>query len=62
MYPVEKVRKVLWSVPELAKVIVWAGDPKVLAGITMLAALGVLWTFWPRGEDDSMEEESADDQ
>lgn len=62
MYRVEKVRKVLWSVPELAKVIVWAGDPKVLGGITMLAALGVLWTFWPRGEEDSIEEGSADDQ
>lgn len=67
MYRVEKVRKVLWSVPELAKAIVWAGDPKVLGGITLLAALGVLWTFWPRGEDfelaaDETERSSADDQ
>lgn len=51
MYRVETVRKVLWSVPELAKVIVWFGNPFVLGGISLLAALGVLWAFWPKGED-----------
>ncbi|WP_346995635.1 signal peptidase I [Dietzia sp. SLG310A2-38A2] len=52
MYRVESVRKVLWSVPGLANVIVWAGNPLVLGSITMLAALGVLWTFWPGRDDD----------
>ncbi|WP_341254390.1 signal peptidase I [uncultured Dietzia sp.] len=52
MYRVETVRKVLWSVPELAKVIVWFSNPFVLGGITLLAALGVLWAFWPRDESD----------
>ncbi|MFN3602907.1 MAG: signal peptidase I [Dietzia sp.] len=54
MYRVETVRKVLWSVPELANVIVWAGNPLVLGSITMLAALGVLWTFWPGRDEDEV--------
>ena len=52
MYRVETVRKVLWSVPELANVIVWFSNPIVLGGITGLAALGVLWAFWPKDEDE----------
>ncbi|MDN4507595.1 signal peptidase I [Dietzia maris] len=52
MYRVTTVRKVLWSVPELAKVIVWFGNPYVLGGISLLAALGVLWAFWPKGDDE----------
>ncbi|USX45227.1 signal peptidase I [Dietzia kunjamensis] len=61
MYRVETVRKVLWSVPELAKVIVWFSNPFVLGGITLLAALGVLWAFWPRDEsDDEVERTNAD--
>lgn len=51
MYRVATVREVLWSVPELAKLIVWFGNPMVLGGISLFAALGVLWTFWPRGND-----------
>lgn len=51
MYRVENVRKVLWSVPELAKVIVWFGNPWALGGITMLASLAVLWVFWPKNDD-----------
>jgi len=61
MYRVETVRKVLWSVPELANVIVWFSNPFVLGGITLLAALGVLWAFWPRDEsDDEVERTNAD--
>lgn len=60
MYRVETVRKVLWSVPELAKVIVWAGNPMVLGGITMLAAIGVLWVFWPKGEDSDVVDEVSE--
>lgn len=51
MYRVQTVRKVLWSVPDLAKVIVWFGDPMVLGGISLLASLGVLWAFWPKTDD-----------
>ncbi|WP_375545811.1 signal peptidase I, partial [Dietzia cinnamea] len=61
MYRVETVREVLWSVPELAKVIVWFGNPYVLGGISLFAALGVLWAFWPReGRDQIGEVESHD--
>ena len=52
MYRVTSAREVLWSVPELAKVIVWFGNPFVLGGITLAAALGVLWTFWPTNDDE----------
>lgn len=52
MYRVTTVREVMWSVPELAKVIVWFGNPLVLGGISLLAALGVLWAFWPKDEDE----------
>lgn len=52
MYRVQTVRKVLWSVPELANVIVWFSNPLVLGGITSFAALGVLWAFWPKDEDE----------
>ncbi|MBB1020263.1 signal peptidase I [Dietzia sp. E1] len=61
MYRVETVRKVLWSVPELAKVIVWFGNPYVLGGISLVAALGVLWAFWPRGEEENPERRSSDE-
>lgn len=52
MYRVTTVREVLWSVPELAKVIVWFGNPFVLGGISLVAALGVLWAFWPKNDDE----------
>lgn len=56
MYRVQTVRKVLWSVPELANVIVWASNPLVLGSITMLASLGVLWAFWPRGKGEESDD------
>ena len=61
MYRVETVRKVLWSVPELAKVIVWFGNPYVLGGISLVAALGVLWAFWPRGEEENANGRTGDE-
>lgn len=47
-YRVTEVRKVLWSVPGAASVIVWFSDPVILAGLTLAAAALVLWAFWPR--------------
>ena len=49
-YTVETVRTVLFSIPGLANVIVWFGDPMVLGGITIAAALLVGWAFWPRAD------------
>lgn len=60
MYRVESVRKVLWSVPGLANAIVWAGNPLVLGSITLLAAVGVLWTFWPARDEDDDSDAGAD--
>ena len=47
-YEITSARTVLWSVPGLAKVIVWFGEPLVLGGITIGAALLVGWAFWPK--------------
>lgn len=49
-YTVRDVRIVRGSVPHLANVIVWFGDPIVLGGITIAASLLVVWAFWPRRE------------
>ena len=51
-YTVDKVRRVIYSIPGLAKVIVWFGNPFVLGGITIGAAVLVLWAFWPRTRED----------
>ncbi|MGB3731222.1 signal peptidase I [Microbacterium sp.] len=47
-YTVSQVRIVRGSVPGLAYVIVWFGNPWVLGAITVAAALLVTWAFWPR--------------
>ncbi|MDQ0641892.1 signal peptidase I [Microbacterium murale] len=47
-YTVSDVRIVRGSVPHLANVIVWFGNPFVLGGITIGAAVLVTWAFWPR--------------
>lgn len=47
-YRVTTVRTVLLSVPGVAAVIVWFGNPLVLAGVTLAASALVLWAFWPR--------------
>lgn len=51
-YPVTKVRIVRFAIPGLAPVIVSLGNPLVLGGITLAAALLVGWAFWPRGARD----------
>ncbi|MCS3843898.1 signal peptidase I [Microbacterium sp. AK031] len=47
-YTVTDVRIVRGSVPHLANVIVWFGNPFVLGGITIGAAVLVTWAFWPK--------------
>ncbi|MCM3779965.1 signal peptidase I [Microbacterium hydrocarbonoxydans] len=47
-YAVTSVRRVLFSVPGVAPVIVALGDPLVLGGITVAATVIVVWAFWPR--------------
>lgn len=49
-YTVTQVRTVLFSVPGLANVIVWFGDPWVLGSLTITMAILVGWAFWPRAE------------
>lgn len=51
-YEVSTVRTVLFSIPALAPVIVAMGNPFVLGGITIAAALLVVWAFWPRERKD----------
>ncbi|UZF47708.1 signal peptidase I [Rhodococcus rhodochrous] len=52
-YRVTEVRKVLWSLPGAASVIVWFSDPLILGGLTLGAAVLVLWAFWPRKGDEA---------
>ena len=47
-YAVTSVRRVLFSVPGVASVIVALSDPRVLGGITVAATVLVIWAFWPR--------------
>jgi signal peptidase len=47
-YAVTSARIVLFSIPGIATVIVAMGNPYVLGGITVAAALLVVWAFWPR--------------
>lgn len=47
-YNVTEVRKVLWSVPEMAKAIVWMSNPLVLGTLTISMAVLVVAVFWPR--------------
>jgi signal peptidase len=54
-YQVREVRKVLWSVPGLAKGVIWLSNPIVLLAITISAALLVLWAFWPRKSEDDVD-------
>jgi signal peptidase len=47
-YTISEGRIVRGSVPGLAYVIVWFGDPIVLGVLTVGAAALVTWAFWPR--------------
>lgn len=48
-YTVSSVRIVRFAMPGIATVVVAMGDPYVLGGVTIAAALLVGWAFWPRG-------------
>lgn len=61
LYEVTEVRKVLWSVPGLARVIVYFSNPFVLGGITLAMAGLVVAVFWPRRSDDADDVDSAVD-
>ena len=58
LYQVTEVRTVLWSMPGLARVIVYFSNPYVLGLITLSMAGLVVAVFWPREEkgSDSLEE------
>lgn len=47
-YTILHARIVLGSVPGLAHVIVWFGNPWVLGGLTIALSALVTWAFWPR--------------
>lgn len=62
MYRVEQVRKVLWSVPDLARAVVWLSNPYVLGSLTIGASALVLWAFWPRRDDDETASAEPEEQ
>lgn len=47
-YTIEDARIVRGSVPHLAHVIIWFGNPIVLGALTIGAAGLVTWAFWPK--------------
>jgi signal peptidase len=49
-YLTSSVRLVVFSVPELARIIVWFSNPYVLGGITLAAAALVTWSFWAKDD------------
>ena len=55
-YEVTEVRRVLFAVPGVAKVIVAMGSPYVLGGLTIGATVLVVWAFWPRDRPKEDEE------
>jgi len=60
-YTITEGRIVRGSVPNLAYVIVWFGNPWVLGSITIGAALLVMWAFWPRTSPHARPAEPAPD-
>lgn len=52
-YTLTEARRVLVSVPGLARVVVWFSNPIVLGGITIAASVLVTWAFWPREDRNS---------
>lgn len=52
-YEVETVRVAHFAIPGVAPIIVQLGNPFVLGGITLAAALLVGWAFWPRERENT---------
>lgn len=50
-YTVRTVRLVVWSMPGLAYVVVWLGNPFVLGALTLAVAALIVWVLWPRDGD-----------
>ncbi len=47
-YQVREVRRVLYSVPGVATNIARLRDPRLIAGMTLVAGVLVTWAFWPK--------------
>ena len=58
-YTVTEARVVRGSLPHLAEVIIWFGNPVVLGGITVGAAALVTWAFWPKQRWQEEEDEGV---
>ncbi len=50
-YTIDSARLVVFSVPHLARLIVWFSNPMVLGILTVATATLVTWAFWPKGRD-----------
>ncbi|WP_245982102.1 signal peptidase I [Mycetocola tolaasinivorans] len=48
-YVISQARLVIGSLPGLAYVVVWFGNPWVLGSLTLALSALVTWAFWPRG-------------
>lgn len=49
-YTVTEARRVLFSAPGLAHVVVWFANPWVLGSLTISTSILVTWAFWPKSE------------
>lgn len=47
-YTIDSARIVVFSVPHLARLIVWFSNPAVLGILTVTTAALVTWAFWPK--------------
>lgn len=59
-YTATEVRRVMFSVPGAAHVLVWFGEPVVLGALTLGATVLVVWAFWPREEITAPPEDRPD--
>jgi signal peptidase I len=59
-YAVRTVRRVIWSAPGLAYVIVWFSQPVVIGSLTLAVALLVSWSLWPQAERATRAEDPDD--
>ncbi len=49
-YQVGQVRRVVVSAPGLGYALVWLSDPRRMLALTVLVAVAVGWTLWPRSD------------